>query len=262
METTNRVPFKLCWMLWLLIVSYGCGIPFLEAESTPQSDDTYQQLRLKKLTPYLEKTLDSLSVMFTAEKHVGENFKALRKILSSKAYTKFLKTEYPGDFKNFEEFVAYPGAETVKVERICQKYIPKVSKQDIERANAEYWGMRDVAVKMPNEPQEKRYEAMIQVMFPPKPKSEADMWWQKRFELDFIALSEFGGMLMEMAEKDEIAERFFIRDVIKRYETDEGLLRLAVINPKVVGRILKRFKSPKTLEKWLAPADNREKETQ
>ncbi len=261
MERTNSIPFKFCWILWLLIVSYG-GAPLAPAEILPQPDDADQQLRLKKLTALQEKTLDILSTMFAAEKHVGEDFKALRKILSSEAYTKFLKTEYPRDFKDFEEFVASPKAETVKVERICQKYIPKASKQDVKRANAEYWQMRDVAAKIPNETPEKRYEVMIQVIFPPNPKSEADMWWQKRFELDFMALNEFAVTLLEMAEKDETAERSFIRYVIKRHGTNEGLLRLAVMTPRVLGRVLKRFKSPKTLMEWLTPADDGEEETQ
>lgn len=262
METTNSIPFKLCWVLWMFIVGYGCGGPLSAEEPPPQFDDTGKKSYLKKLTPHQEKTLDSLSAMFTAEKLMDKDFKALRKILSSEVYTQFLKTEYPGDFKDFEEFVASPGAEKITVKQICQKYIPKASNQDVERANTEYWGMRDVAAKMPNAPREKRYAVMIQVMFPPNPKSETDMWWPKRFELDFMTLNEFAVALLEIAEKDETTERLFIRDAIKRHEINEGLLKLAVMNPKVVGRILKRFKSPKTLVEWLTPADNREEKVQ
>ena len=262
MNTTNSVLFNLC--LYLIIVSYGCATP-LWAEGTPsESNIPDHQSSLKKLTPTQEKTRVTLSAMFTGEKRVDKDFKTLRKILSSEVYTRFLKTEYPGDFKDFESFVVSPGAETVKIRQLCQKYIPKMSNQDIEKANADYWKMRDVGVQHANMPIEKRYEAMIQVLFKPKPNphSESDTWWLKRFGFDFLTLNTFATALLEMAEHDQTIENNFIHDIIKRYGTDGGMLRLAVIHPKSVGHILKRFNSLNALNEWLALVDNRKRKHQ
>ena len=262
MNTTNSVLFNLC--LYLIIVSYGCATP-LWAEGAPsQSSSKDHRSSLKKLTPTQEKTRVTLSAMFTREKRVDKDFKTLRKILSSQVYTRFLKTEYPGDFQDFESFVVSPGAETVKIRQLCQKYIPKVSNQDIEKANADYWKMRDVGVQHANMPIEKRYEAMLQVLFKPKPNphSESDMWWINRFRLDIFTLNAFATALLEMAEHDQTIENNFIHDIIKRYGMEEGLLRLTVMNPKAVGHILKLFKSPNALAEWLTLVDNKKEEQQ
>jgi hypothetical protein len=204
--------------------------------------------------------------MFTAEKRARANKEliTLRKILASEAYTQFLKTEYPGDFKDFKEFVASPGEKVVEVKQICRKFISNASKRDIEMANADYWNMREVAAKMANAPREKRYAAMVEVLFNPNPnpKSEADMWWLNRFGLDFKTLNKFSVALMEMAAKDESTEKSITRKVMNRHGTDEGLLWLAVMDPKAVGRILKRFESSSTFIAWLTPADNREDKSQ
>ena len=262
MNTTNSVLFNLC--LYLIIVSYGCATP-LWAEGTPSESNTKDhQSSLKKLTPTQEKTRATLSAMFTSEKRVDKDFKTLRKILSSELYTRFLKTEYPGDFKDFESFVVSPDADAVKIRQLCQQYIPKASNQDIEKANADYWKMRDVAVQQANMPIEKRYEAMLQVLFKPKPNphSESDTWWLNRFGFDFFTLNKFATALLEMAEQDQTIENNLIHDLIKRYGTTDGILRLAVINPKSVGHIIKRFNSPNALAEWLTLVDNRKRKHQ
>lgn len=264
MNTMNSVLLNLCLFLCLLIVGYGCATPLWAEGPSSESNTTAHQSSLKKLTPTQEKTRVTLSTMFTSEKRVDKDFKTLRKILSSEVYTRFLKTEYPGDFKDFESFVVSPDAEAVKIRQLCQKYIPKVSNQDIEKANADYWKMRDVAVQQANMPTEKRYEAMMQVLFKPKPNphSESDMWWINRFGFDFFTLNTFATALLEMAERDQTIENHFIHDIIKRYGTDDGMLRLAVMNPKSVGHILKRFKSLNALAEWLTLVDNRKEKQQ
>lgn len=216
--------------------------PVVEQEAADTTDFTTP----KEL---YEGTLRKLQQLFPPPV-LDENFWTLRKAQGSEPYLRFLKNAYPnlGPFQTFREFLAQSSLPSEVYKPVLKKHWGPPDETDIFVADKLVQAFQKARVQVYHGIDE--VSAYQQVIRPTVEKDPVFEWVLRRVR-DEDAYAAFDAELQQLSRDLENEHIANIQRYLQDFGRDEGLLRLLLREPIVMGQVTYNFTDTEVFLNWL-----------
>ncbi|RKU24544.1 hypothetical protein C6499_16525 [Candidatus Poribacteria bacterium] len=241
-------------MLIFLGVSifFGCTDTPDDMTLTPE-EPSITTVAVKTVDDFQKETFFKLKTEF-GRNLLDDNFKILRSLTHSKVYLDYLERVFPTDepFQTFDEFISMTPPPAEWYRSFLEKYFQGINEDDVIAADAlidellhgnflAYQGGNKLVV----------FSSRAKAWQLPIVKE----WIDQRFEaknrpIDAQKFNNFTKDAQTLTKKIDSEQSKLVQTYFDEYGENEGVIWLALQEPRLLGRLLTYFTNVKVFRKW------------